>query len=1251
MTHEIFQEVSQIAGIDWDGKRNAISVGWVDWNQDGLPDLWVAPHAIRAFPESFHPQLYLNQGGGTFEDIAVEVFPSRFFGDTHGTAWADYDNDGDQDLFAAVGGGSGEGFGKSLFFVNNEGLLEEQAVQQGLDFGLGRGRSATWFDGNYDGKLDLIQVTEARPDRQASTTFFQQTPSGFINANDQVDFSLTKGAITAQVADLFGNGSQDLIIFSDESNSLTVYETTPSQWNNISSRFPRISQVRDAAIADFNGDGISDIFLTRADESLSIWSNSNIWKGETSAGGRLIVRSNSQEAGISWKTSGSVTFNPNTNQLWQNFTHLPLNKIFIGSQGKNPTTKNFTLSSDDPTVFGSSSRSSPGLYISYDPSTEIWQAINFNTTYNALGLNIESSQPLRDLNTVGFTQPGPRGLGGLSPVLLIYDSETDEYVDRTEQAGLNSPVSSRSVVAGDFDNDQNVDLYLESSTAYYSLPSIFYQNQGDGTFLKIPDAAGAGIQAINMKEEHFNVGTNIVTADYDGDGFLDLFAGHQTIQLNEATTLTDRNFSLGIPSQLFRNQGNDNNWLRVNLVGVQSNRDGIGTKVFATARETTQLREQSGGTHRLGQNEKTLHFGLKDNETVDLLRIEWLSGAIQEISNIAANQVLEVIENRGTLGSDLLKGTPNNDTIEGLEGKDYLEGKAGNDTLYAENHATEDLVMKLNLDSETGGITEDSSNLGRDNKGFLKNGTIIDETNGYAVFDGLDDYIAITSSPDINLESHAKRTISMGFNAEDINLTDRKQILWEEGGNHSGLAIYIDNGLLYVGNWDGNQWETYLSTDQIQSGQWHQVTLVLDATPGSDTPEVGALKAYLDGVEFAQGEAGELKPHANGVGLGGLEGSTKLHDGVSQGAGELGFAGKIDDVSLYNRALSASEVEQLAVRYRETEDLVMKLNLDSETGGITEDSSNLGRDNKGFLKNGTIIDETNGYAVFDGLDDYIAITSSPDINLESHAKRTISMGFNAEDINLTDRKQILWEEGGNHSGLAIYIDNGLLYVGSWDGNQWDTYLSTDQIQSGQWHQVTLVLDATPGSDTPEVGALKAYLDGVEFAEGEAGELKSHANGIGLGGLEGSTKLHDGVSQGAGELGFAGKIDDVSLYNRALSASEVEQLTHPFVGDVLDGGPGDDKLYASRNNNLLIGGSGADEFWLANNDLMPTKAHKIEDFELNRDRIGIGISGVSFENIGRTQVGNNTWVTALGTELAILTGIQASELNGDHFILS
>ncbi len=230
------------------------------------------------------------------------------------------------------------------------------------------------------------------------------------------------------------------------------------------------------------------------------------------------------------------------------------------------------------------------------------------------------------------------------------------------------------------------------------------------------------------------------------------------------------------------------------------------------------------------------------------------------------------------------------------------------------------------------------------------------------------------------------------------------------------------------------------------------------------------------------------------------------------------------------------------------EDLVMHLEFDRLIENTTPDSSPYGTNNPGKLSNGA--EFSDGTIHLKDNNDIVEIADSQDINLGDRAKRSISIWFKTEDKNLANGKQIIYEEGGvsaGDAGLNIYIENGRIYFGGWnrDRGHWaGTYLSSDAIYSNTWHHAVLVLDAEAGVDTLQPEVFAAYLDGIKIGTGEGIKLTSHADNIGLGGLNETTRYHNGVGQVNDESSLIGSLEDVRLYNRALSESEISLLFNP-----------------------------------------------------------------------------------------------------------
>ncbi|MEH1985032.1 MULTISPECIES: phytase [unclassified Nostoc] len=107
-----------------------------------------------------------------------------------------------------------------------------------------------------------------------------------------------------------------------------------------------------------------------------------------------------------------------------------------------------------------------------------------------------------------------------------------------------------------------------------------------------------------------------------------------------------------------------------------------------------------------------------------------------------------------------------------------------------------------------------------------------------------------------------------------------------------------------------------------------------------------------------------------------------------------------------------------------------------------------------------------------------------------------------------------------------------------------------------------------------------------------------------------------------------------------------------VNDSLFGGAGDDVLFAGQQGgDRLSGGTGVDQFWIANASL-PTSKNIVTDFTVGIDKIGLGGIGVTqFNALTLLQQGNNTIVKIGNTELVSLTGITSNTLTANDFIFS
>jgi hypothetical protein len=206
----------------------------------------------------------------------------------------------------------------------------------------------------------------------------------------------------------------------------------------------------------------------------------------------------------------------------------------------------------------------------------------------------------------------------------------------TTRAGLG--VETRFVGWGaaiqDFDNDGLPDIFFTTGMvspeierdlrdAPYKTPSILFRNLGGGKFEELLDLAGPA-----MKELHSSRGAAF--GDFDNDGDVDIVI----MNMNE-------------PPSLFRNDVSGNgHWLKVLLIGVESNRSAIGAMITVTYGERKQAQATLAQSSYLSASDRRLHFGL-GAETMADIAIRWPCGKEEKVAGVSANQLITVREGSG----------------------------------------------------------------------------------------------------------------------------------------------------------------------------------------------------------------------------------------------------------------------------------------------------------------------------------------------------------------------------------------------------------------------------------------------------------------------------------------------------------------------------------------------------------------------------------------------------------------------------
>lgn len=188
-------------------------------------------------------------------------------------------------------------------------------------------------------------------------------------------------------------------------------------------------------------------------------------------------------------------------------------------------------------------------------------------------------------------------------------------------------VQAFGVAAIDYDNDGWVDLVAVGETKDGKGELRMFRNLGPDGFKDV--TADTGLDKIALKDPRA-----IITGDYDGDGAVDL--------------LITQNHG---PAVLLRNQGgNKNNWLRLNLKGLNDNKSAIGAKVQVFAGANRQKFEIYGSSGYLGQNSLYLTVGLGQAKQADVVRMLWPMGVLQDEIEVVANreQAYTELDRRGS---------------------------------------------------------------------------------------------------------------------------------------------------------------------------------------------------------------------------------------------------------------------------------------------------------------------------------------------------------------------------------------------------------------------------------------------------------------------------------------------------------------------------------------------------------------------------------------------------------------------------
>ncbi len=426
------------------------------------------------------------------------------------------------------------------------------------------------------------------------------------------------------------------------------------------------------------------------------------------------------------------------------------------------------------------------------------------------------------------------------------------------------------------------------------------------------------------------------------------------------------------------------------------------------------------------------------------------------------------------------------------------------------------MVGYWKLDDASGTSATDSS--GNANTGTLTNGPTwtTGQIGGATDFDGTNDYVDAGNGSSLRLNGPLTMSFWMYGRGSSVDA----YIAGTAGTNLEGYSCTHHNGATvycYV------QSGANSVSAAVGTNTWAHITLTWDGTTGTN-----GKKLYVNGTLQSQGTSSQSA----------LSGWGNFRIGEDATATRTRFNGKVDELRVYNRVLSAEEVTKL---YKTTAPdnpdtgLVGYWSFNGKDLSGTTAYDRSGKGNNGTLTNGpTVTEGKAGQGLhFDGSDDRInygnisALKPSFPFTITAWVKGTSGAVFSNGKGEYFCSPATPYSD--NYSGVVFYMNGGIAGGnggGQSAGSRFERAASVSAAD-GEWHHIAAVLQAGNNINLYKDGSLNngSYDDGT-------------ATTIGYD----TRPALVGASYGCGYLYPAnGRIDEVRIYNRALSVSEIQAL--------------------------------------------------------------------------------------------------------------
>jgi enediyne biosynthesis protein E4 len=428
------------------------------------------------------------------------------------------------------------------------------------------------------------------------------------------------------------------------------------------------------SVADYNGDGLSDVYLANSDSSDALLqATDSVWYNTTAALGA---------AGAGASRGG----------IWGDYNEDGYSDLYIASGGSNTL-----LSNDGDGTFTDISISA-GVGDAGDSWAASWVDYNRDGLLDLFVVDNDGSDKLYHNNgdsTFTDTASAAGLAGGSSSVACAWgdydrDGWDDVYVvyygttnklmrnlqngtfaEVTSSAGVGGGSNSASATWVDYDNDLLPDLYLVEQAE-----DMLFRNQGNGTFATVNlSSDGLGSQP---------GGFGAAWADYDNDSYTDMIKSRgelgkedlpAVLRGGSGSAFVNNTFEAGLNDpgehrglawldqdgdgrldlivtgrthapRLYRNLLYDSgsHYLRLKLVGTTSGHSANGAEVTAFWSGGSAMRRSDGGTGFTSSSEQLIHIGLGSATMVDSVVIRWPVGTRQLLSDVVVDAQGTVVE-------------------------------------------------------------------------------------------------------------------------------------------------------------------------------------------------------------------------------------------------------------------------------------------------------------------------------------------------------------------------------------------------------------------------------------------------------------------------------------------------------------------------------------------------------------------------------------------------------------------------------